>query len=138
MRGASLEGARRSPKLVEQRDDVLVLNLREDVVPEPDGPEVLLRVRAHEIVRLSTERVDALRGGDRDGDDDLRGALTARPANGGHHRRSGRQPIIDQQRRPAVEIERRLALMKDLIEGVDLRPCLPDRAAQLGLTETVG
>jgi len=50
---------RGSPELVEQGDDILVLDLCEDVVPEPDGPEVLLLVRTHDLVRLLAEKADA-------------------------------------------------------------------------------
>ena len=48
----------------------------------------------------------ALSRRDRDRDDNARRALRSRPADGGDHRCAGREPVVDQHRRPAAKIER--------------------------------
>ena len=78
-----------------QRGNFVVGGLREVAIPLPDCREVCGRARADHLVRKCTKRAARVRSADGYGDDDARWPLLLHRLNGGLHRRSRRQAVVD-------------------------------------------
>ena len=84
----------------------------------PDGEERLGGHRANNVVCLRPQRFTSVGGGGRHRYDDPAGLLLSQRLDGGPHRGSGRQTVVNQDDRPTTDIRRRaIAPIEPLASG---------------------
>ena len=98
-------GTGRRPRLGQQRRDLLVGGLAEVLVPEPDRPHRLGGLQAHDLVELALERCDRLWRADRDGQDEPSRVAVAQRSCGRARAAAGRQAVVDEDHRPALDVK---------------------------------
>jgi hypothetical protein len=100
--------------------DLLVRHLVEIDVPLADGEEQRRRRQADHVVGLCPERLDRLRRAHRDGDDDARRTGPARPPRRRDHRRARGEAVVDEDARPAGDVDRGTEFVQAAIERARL------------------
>ena len=110
---------------------------RKSSYQHPTAPKSRGLCGADDFVRLVAKETNA--GGRRNGDadDDAGGASMACPTDGGDHGRPRRQPVVDEEDSPAIEVERRTVAMQNRVESLCLCQGGLDRAVQLIIGESV-
>jgi hypothetical protein len=126
-----------SCRLLEQRHDLVVTDLAEVHVPAPDGAERTRLVNAGDIVHLVAQERHGLPGADGNGGDHAPGASRPCPACRGDHRRTGGEPVVDEQDRPASNRDGRKAVVQAPVEIVGPALRGGDGGLDLGLREPV-
>ncbi|VTZ27142.1 hypothetical protein MPC1_4780003 [Methylocella tundrae] len=92
---SSARGALFCWKAAQNGDNLLIAHLSEVVVEKADGPKKLRRLQTNQGVGLLAKLTDRVGGSYRDGENKLRGSALAYCAQGGLHRRAGRDAIVD-------------------------------------------
>lgn len=106
----SIPGRRMRAGSLQQVDDLLVGRLVEVLVKAAHGEERGRGRHADDVVGPALQIVEPVGGSHGHGDDDARGTSPARRFDRGHHRRARRQPVVDEDDRPPLELERRLVV----------------------------
>lgn len=107
-------------RLTKKLHDFRVARLVEYLIPESDGVEWLGRLRADDLVSNGAQPLTALDGPHRRGHDDPRRMMLAKREHGRFHRRSGRETIVDDDGRFALERDFRTTDVVGLVAPFEL------------------
>lgn len=132
------DGSRlRRGHVVEEPDDLVLADLRELLVPEPNRTEVAQLVERDERVDLLADQRGGFGGGHRDGGDYAVRPGLPRPAGGRDHRGACRKPVVHDHGGLAAELGGRSPAVQPAVE----RRCgflrLPDSVCNLVLGQPI-
>src|SRR5690606_34296420 len=105
---------------LEQAADLFVAGLIELAVPEPDAIEGLGLGEADQPIDEPGQQRAAAGRADRDRGDDLERVALAQADRGGPHRRSGREPVVDDDRGAARDRGRLAVASKQPLASLEL------------------
>src|SRR5215471_8870438 len=95
-------------KLLEDVDHLLVRNLAETSVIKTDGAEKLVVFEADNVIGLAAQLVERACRCYRRGQNQFFGIACTGSAQGRPHRRTGRDAVVDHDRRAAADLKARL------------------------------